>query len=68
MKTGKYQHHKGELYEVICVATHRKTKEELVVYKALYGDKKIWARTKKMFLEDIVINNKRVPRFKKIKD
>ena len=66
---GKYQHHKGRFYEVIGVARHSETLEELVIYKALYDSKEfgknaLWARPKKMFLEDIERNGKVIPRFK----
>ncbi len=41
---GVYQHHKGNLYEVLNVAQHSETSEWLVVYQQLYGDHSIWAR------------------------
>lgn len=69
MKLGKYQHYKGNFYEVIGVAHHSETLEELVVYKASYnhkeyGENSLWVRPKKMFLENIVIDGKEIPRFK----
>lgn len=42
IKLGKYRHFKGKEYEVIGVAKHSETLEELVVYKAIYGDGQIW--------------------------
>jgi len=68
MQPGKYQHYKGKYYEVIGVARHGETLEELVVYRALYsseefGENALWVRPKKMFLEDVVIDGKKVPRF-----
>lgn len=60
VKLGKYQHYKGKLYEVIGVARHSETLEELVVYRALYDNRELWARPKRMFLEKV----KGVPRFK----
>ncbi|MBF0299771.1 MAG: DUF1653 domain-containing protein [Oligoflexia bacterium] len=68
MKPGKYQHYKGNFYEVIGVAHHRETLEELVVYRALYnheiyGDNSLWVRPKKMFLETVVVDGKEVLRF-----
>jgi cyclomaltodextrinase / maltogenic alpha-amylase / neopullulanase len=67
LKLGKYQHYKGKLYEVIGIARHSETMEELVVYRALYdseGKNALWVRPKSMFLEMVDIDGKRVPRFK----
>ncbi len=63
MKLGKYKHYKGQEYEVIGVAKHSETKEELVVYKALYGSGELWVRPKKMFLETVKVDEKEVLRF-----
>lgn len=61
---GKYQHYKGNFYEVIGIALHSETKEELVVYRALYGDFSLWVRPLKMFLENVEIDGVIMPRFK----
>ncbi len=51
MKLGKYKHFKGKFYEVIGLAKHSETQEELVIY---YDEnKQLWARPKSMFLEEI---------------
>ena len=63
IKTGKYQHYKGREYEVIGTAKHSETLEELVVYRALYGEGQIWARPLKMFMEEVEREGKKVPRF-----
>ncbi len=43
-----------------------KTMEELVVYKALYGEGQIWVRPLKMFIEEVEVEGKKVPRFEYI--
>ena len=64
IKLGKYQHYKGNNYEVIDVARHSETLEDMVVYRALYGDFDLWVRPLKMFLENVEINGVTMPRFK----
>jgi len=66
LKPGKYQHYKGKYYQVLGIAKHSETLEDLVVYQALYGEKQLWIRPKKMFLEKITKNKKTIPRFKYI--
>jgi cyclomaltodextrinase len=61
-KLGRYQHFKGGLYEVLGVAKHSETLKELVVYKHL-DTGEIWVRPKEMFLEKIVREGKKIPRF-----
>ncbi|MFZ1619925.1 MAG: DUF1653 domain-containing protein [Microgenomates group bacterium] len=66
MKLGRYKHSKtGNMYRAIGVALHSETLEEMVVYECLYDNprSKLWVRPKHMFLEDIVLNGKSVPRF-----
>jgi len=63
LKLGKYRHYKGKKYEVIGIAKHSETLEELVVYKALYGERQIWVRPLKMFLEEVEVDGKKIPRF-----
>ena len=65
---GKYEHYKGKQYEVIGIAQHSETLEELVVYRALYGEHGLWVRPLKMFLEEVEIENKKVPRFRFIEN
>lgn len=66
MISGKYRHYKGPLYEVIDVARHSETEEEMVVYKTLYGDFSLWVRPLVMFNEEIEYNGKKVKRFEYI--
>jgi len=63
---GMYEHYKGNRYEVIGVAKHSETLEELVVYRALYGTRETWVRPLSMFFEDVEVEGKRVPRFRRI--
>jgi hypothetical protein len=63
MRIGKYQHYKGNLYDVLGVARHSETEEEYVVYRALYGSNELWIRPKVMFLEKVLVDGKEVPRF-----
>ena len=50
---GIYKHYKGDLYLVEDVAIHSETNEKLVIYRALYGDNKLFARPYDMFLEKL---------------
>ena len=68
LKPGKYKHYKGKFYEVIWVARHSETYEELVVYRALYeskefGDYALWVRPKAMFMETVVFEGLEMKRF-----
>lgn len=65
IKKGKYRHYKGKEYEVLGIARHSETLEELVVYKALYQTegKNLWVRPLKMFTEEITIDGITLKRF-----
>ncbi len=63
IKLGKYKHYKGNEYEVIGIARHSETLEEMVVYKALYGDGGIWVRPLSMWEEIVVKDGKEYKRF-----
>ena len=56
---GIYKHYKGDLYIVEDIAFHSETEEKLVVYRALYGDNKLWVRPYDMFLEEVNKNGQK---------
>ena len=63
VKPGRYRHFKGNEYEVIGTARHSETLEEMVVYRALYGDGGLWVRPAAMWLETVETQNGLAPRF-----
>ncbi len=63
LKKGKYQHYKGPMYEVLDVAKHSETEEEMVVYRTLYGDFSLWVRPFKMFTQEIEYEGEKMKRF-----
>lgn len=69
-KLGKYKHYKGNFYKVLGVAKHSETLEDLVVYECLYDNpkSKLWVRPLKMFIGDIEIGGKKIPRFEFIEE
>lgn len=60
IKPGSYKHFKGFICEVIGVAKHSETQEELVVYR---HDGQLWVRPVGMFLENVRRDGKVIPRF-----
>ena len=66
IEPGLYRHYKGNDYEVFGVATHSETEEQVVVYRALYGEFGLWVRPLKMFEETVVVEGKTVARFARI--
>lgn len=63
IKPGKYRHFKGNEYEVLGVGRHSETLEEMVVYRALYGDHGLWVRPAAMWNETVEKDGKKVKRF-----
>lgn len=70
LKPGKYKHYKGKQYEVIGIARHSETLEDMVVYKALYlpEGKNLWVRPLIMFKEEVEVDGKKMPRFEYLGD
>ncbi|HAL88269.1 MAG TPA: DUF1653 domain-containing protein [Clostridiales bacterium] len=66
IQPGKYRHFKGNLYEVIGVARHSETREEMVVYRALYGQYGLWVRPAAMWTETVDRDGYHGPRFQYI--
>ncbi|MBQ3016903.1 MAG: DUF1653 domain-containing protein [Clostridia bacterium] len=66
IKFGKYRHYKGNEYEVIAIAHHSETLEDMVVYKALYGDGDIWVRPTSMWNDTVIKDGKSLKRFEYI--
>ena len=64
IQAGKYRHYKGMDYEVLFVARHTETEEELVIYRALYGEFGLWARPLQMFAGSVEIGGESQPRFR----
>lgn len=67
-KLGKYKHFKGMIVDVIYIALHSETMEEMVIYNhpdPVKGKNAntLWVRPKKMFLENVIIDGKEIPRF-----
>lgn len=62
-RPGRYRHYKGNEYEVIGIARHSETEEELVVYRKLYGDRSLWVRPRDMFMESVMIDGQFKERF-----
>jgi hypothetical protein len=71
MKLWKYKHYKNKNYELLFVWKHSDTLEDFIVYKALYnseefGDDAIWVKPLKEFCTTVVVDNKKIDRFKYI--
>ena len=63
IKLGKYQHFKGNYYQVLHIARHSETEEALVVYHPLDSKDDIWVRPLAMFNETIIREGKTLQRF-----
>lgn len=68
---GIYRHYKGNQYAVIGIVKHSETLEDMVLYKSLYDSKEytsgtLWVRPLNMFIEDVLVEGKSIPRFEYI--
>ena len=63
---GRYRHFKGNEYEVVDFAKDSETTEQMVIYRALYGEHDLWVRPYTMFQEIIERDGKKMRRFEKI--
>lgn len=63
IQPGRYRHYKGNFYQVVGMARHSETEEELVVYRCLYGDFSLWVRPLALFLDLVSVDGKEEPRF-----
>lgn len=68
IKPGRYRHFKGKEYEVIGVAKHSESLEEMVVYRQLYGEHGLWVRPASMWEETVERDGKIYRRFTYIGD
>ncbi|MFH0891492.1 MAG: nucleotide exchange factor GrpE [Candidatus Falkowbacteria bacterium] len=69
IKLGVYRHYKNQKeYEVLGVALHTETKEDVIVYKAMCDDQKKFVRPKKNFLETVEKDGKKMSRFEFISE
>ncbi|MFA5133537.1 MAG: DUF1653 domain-containing protein [Patescibacteria group bacterium] len=64
LKFGIYEHFKGKRYQVLGVACHSETLEEMVLYKHLDDDAGLWVRPLAMFTEEVERDGKKLPRFR----
>lgn len=64
VRPGIYQHFKGNRYRVLFTARHSETREEMVVYQALYGERGMWVRPAAMWNEHIERDGYCGPRFR----
>lgn len=68
IKKGTYRHYKGNFYELIDIARHSESLEDVVIYRALYGDFGLWVRPLRMFIEEIENNGVIQKRFELINE
>ena len=65
---GRYRHFKGREYQVLGTAIHSETLEEMVVYRPLYGEGRLWVRPASMWSEEVERDGVVQPRFQLIQE
>jgi hypothetical protein len=68
IKIGRYRHFKGNEYQVLYIARHSETRELMIVYQALYGERGIWVRPASMWNETIERDGNTYKRFEYLGD
>ena len=63
-----FRHFKGNLYRLEGFAKDSETLEDMVVYRALYGEHGLWVRPAKMFFETVERDGKTMKRFELVED
>jgi len=66
LRRGLYRHYKGGQYEVIDTVRHSETEEEMVLYRALYGERGLWVRPLAMFTQSVTADGRTTARFEYI--
>ncbi|MEX1113294.1 MAG: DUF1653 domain-containing protein [Patescibacteria group bacterium] len=67
-KPGRYQHFKGDYYQLLKVARHSETGEELAIYQSEKYPDRVWARPLAMFFDDVRRDGYAGPRFRAVED
>ena len=63
LKLGKYRHYKGGEYTVIGIGRHSETLEDIVIYRAEYGEGDIWVRPLDMWFDTVIKDGEKMQRF-----
>ena len=63
IKKGFYRHFKGNVYELLDVAKNSETLEDMVIYRACYGERDLWVRPASMWEEEIEGDGEKFTRF-----
>ena len=63
IKLGRYRHFKGNEYEVLYIGKDSETMEDVVIYRALYGQNEVWVRPARMWNETVERDGRIYKRF-----